>query len=106
MGTRAAFYKKSRGVGAKGGENHPAVLQGRGGNLPPQSHVLKPALGGWLAPPRVARGRGACWEPLQAKFPGEGENSRWTPSTPGHQGTNVPGVGGPVPFDGGSSGRA
>lgn len=51
MGTGAAFYKKSRGVGAKEGENHPAVLPGRGGNLPPQSHVLKPALGGWLAPP-------------------------------------------------------
>lgn len=81
MGTGAAFYKKSRGVGAKEGENRPAVLPGRGGNLPRHSHVLQPALGGWLGAPQRGSGKGG----LQAEAAGRVSGGAREPraNTPG-----------------------
>lgn len=86
MGTRAALYKKSRwggGVGAKEGENHPAVLRGRGGSLPPRSHVLKPALGGWRPAPSRSR-KGGLLRKAAGQLAGVGGTPGWTPSAPGH----------------------
>lgn len=67
-GDERSFYKKSRGAWGKEGEN-----------LPPQSHVLRPALGGWLPRPGVAWGGvagrgGPCWERPPAKCWGRERN--------------------------------
>lgn len=98
MGTSGAFTR-SHGGGGRGKRvktarrNCRVVVGGGGGRPAAGSHVLKLAVGGWLARPGVAQEGWGRGRPLlgKARWPSSGGRKRTAAAHPRPQGTFVSG---------------